>query len=102
MPEKSKELANLARIGKLAVESGTRGEIAQLRDGNSSLVELLVDSHPAREVVRNRFRLARLNRQRYWGMTRSNPGENNTRSRRYFLLRRKRPMQLLASCARRE
>ena len=30
MPEKSKELANLARIGKLAVEPGTPGEIKGL------------------------------------------------------------------------
>ena len=30
MPEKSKELANLARIGKLAPEPGTPGEIKGL------------------------------------------------------------------------
>ena len=30
LPEKSKELANLARTSKLAVESGTRGEITGL------------------------------------------------------------------------
>ena len=35
-------------------------EIAQLREGDASLAELLVDAHPAREVVRNLFRLARL------------------------------------------
>lgn len=55
MPEKSNELANLARIGKLAVESGTRGEIAGLLVSGS---ERLSDARNEGLALSSRFDLA--------------------------------------------
>lgn len=48
MPEKSNELANLARIGKLSVEPGTRGEIAGLLASGS---ERLADGRKRRQAA---------------------------------------------------
>lgn len=55
MPEKSKELANLARIGKLAVEPGTRGEITGLLASGS---ERLADAQNKSLALSSRFDLA--------------------------------------------
>lgn len=55
MPEKSKELANLARIGKLAVESGTPGEIKGLLTSGS---ERLADARNEGLALSSRFDLA--------------------------------------------
>ena len=55
MPEKSKELANLARIGKLAIESGAPGEIkGLLTSGN----ERLADARNEGLALSSRFDLA--------------------------------------------
>ena len=55
MPEKSKELANLARIGKLAIESGAPGEIkGLLTSGN----ERLTDARNEGLALSSRFDLA--------------------------------------------
>ncbi|MHB8623615.1 MAG: hypothetical protein ACYC9J_12585 [Sulfuricaulis sp.] len=55
MAEKSKELANLARIGKLAVESGTRGEIKGLL---TTGIERLADARNESLALSSRFDLA--------------------------------------------
>ncbi len=55
MAEKSKELANLARIGKLAVEPGTRGEINGLLSSGS---ERLADARNEGLALSSRFDLA--------------------------------------------
>ena len=55
MPEKSKELENLARIGKLSVEPGTRGEIAGLLASGS---ERLADAGNEGLALSSRFDLA--------------------------------------------
>ena len=55
MPEKSKELANLARIGKLAVESGAAGEINGLLISGS---ERLADARNEGLALSSRFDLA--------------------------------------------
>ena len=55
MAEKSAELANLARIGKLAVEPGTRGEIAGLL---ASASERLADARNESLALSSRFDLA--------------------------------------------
>jgi len=55
LPEKSKELANLARIGKLAIESGAPGEIkGLLTSGN----ERLADARNEGLALSSRFDLA--------------------------------------------
>ncbi len=55
MAEKSKELANLARIGKLAVEAGTAGEISGLLISGS---ERLADARNEGLALSSRFDLA--------------------------------------------
>ena len=55
MAEKSKELANLTRIGKLAVELGTRGEIKGLL---TSGMERLADARNESLALSSRFDLA--------------------------------------------
>ncbi len=55
MTERSKELANLARIGKLAVEPGTRGEIKGLL---TSGTERLADARKEGLALSSRFDLA--------------------------------------------
>lgn len=55
MVEKSKELANLARIGKLAVEPGTPGEIKGLLTSGS---ERLADARNEGLALSSRFDLA--------------------------------------------
>ncbi len=55
MPEKSKELANLARVGKLAIESGTHGEIKGLLTSGS---ERLADARNEGLALSSRFDLA--------------------------------------------
>lgn len=55
MPEKSSELENLARIGKLAAEPGTRGEIHGLL---SSGGERLADARNDGLALSSRFDLA--------------------------------------------
>jgi hypothetical protein len=55
LAEKSNELANLARIGKLAVESGTRGEIKGLL---TSGTERLADARKESLALSSRFDLA--------------------------------------------
>ncbi len=55
MADKPNELANLARIGKLAVEPGTAGEINGLLTFGS---EQLVDSHNEGLALSSRFYLA--------------------------------------------
>ena len=55
MPEKSSELANLARIGKLAAEPGTPGEIKGLLTSGS---ERLTDSRNDSLALSSRFDLA--------------------------------------------
>lgn len=55
MPEKSKELANLARVGKLAIESGTSGEIKGLLTSGS---ERLADARNEGLALSSRFDLA--------------------------------------------
>ncbi|MHB1567339.1 MAG: hypothetical protein ACYCXG_11625 [Acidiferrobacter sp.] len=55
MAEKSKELANLARIGKLAVEPGTHGEIKDLL---TSGTERLADARNESLALSSRFDLA--------------------------------------------
>lgn len=55
MPEKSKELTNLARKGQLAVEPGTRGEINGLLSSGS---ERLTDARNEGLALSSRFDLA--------------------------------------------
>lgn len=55
MPEKSKDLANLARIGKLAAEPGTPGEIKGLLTSGS---ERLADARNESLALSSRFDLA--------------------------------------------
>jgi len=55
LPEKSKELANLARVGKLAIESGTHGEIKGLLTSGS---ERLADARNEGLALSSRFDLA--------------------------------------------
>mgnify|MGYP001559005585 CR=1 FL=1 len=55
MPEKSRELANLARIGKLAIELGTPGEIKGLLTSGS---ERLTDARNEVLALSSRFDLA--------------------------------------------
>lgn len=55
MPEKSKELANLARIAKLAIEPGTPGEIKGLLTSGS---ERLADARNEGLALSSRFDLA--------------------------------------------
>ena len=55
MPEKSKELTNLARVGKLAIESGTHGEIKGLLTSGS---ERLADARNEGLALSSRFDLA--------------------------------------------
>jgi len=55
LAEKSKELANLARIGKLAVEAGTAGEISGLLISGS---ERLADARNEGLALSSRFDLA--------------------------------------------
>lgn len=55
MPEKPKELANLARIGKLAIETGTPGEISGLLTSGS---ERLADAQREDLALSSRFDLA--------------------------------------------
>ena len=55
MAENSKELANLARIGKLAVEPSTRGEIKGLL---TSGTERLADARNESLALSSRFDLA--------------------------------------------
>ncbi|MHB8255381.1 MAG: hypothetical protein ACYDEV_17265 [Acidiferrobacter sp.] len=55
MAEKSKELGNLARIGKLAIEPGTRGEIKGLL---TSGTERLADARNESLALSSRFDLA--------------------------------------------
>lgn len=55
MAEKSKELANLTRIGKLAVKLGTRGEIKGLL---TSGTERLADARNESLALSSRFDLA--------------------------------------------
>lgn len=55
MPEKSKELANLTRIGKLAIEPGTPGEITGLL---TSGAERLADARNEGLALSSRFDLA--------------------------------------------
>ncbi len=55
MAEKSKELENLARIGKLAVESVIRGEISDLLTSGS---ERLTDARNETLALSSRFDLA--------------------------------------------
>lgn len=55
MPESSKELGNLARIGKLAPEPGTAGEVAGLLASGS---ERLADARNAALALSSRFDLA--------------------------------------------
>lgn len=55
MPEKSVELANLARIGKLAAEPGTPGEIKGLLTSGS---ERLADARNEGLALSSRFDLA--------------------------------------------
>ena len=55
MVEKSKELANLARIGKLAIEPGTPGEIKGLLTSGS---ERLADARNEGLALSSRFDLA--------------------------------------------
>ena len=54
MPEKSRELANLARVGKLATEPGTPGEIKGLLTSGS---ERLVDARNESLALSSRFDL---------------------------------------------
>ena len=55
MTEKAKELANLARIGKLAIEPGTRGEINGLLTSGG---ERLADARNEGLALSSRFDLA--------------------------------------------
>ena len=55
MAEQSKELANLARIGKLTVEAGTAGEISGLLTSGS---ERLADARNEGLALSSRFDLA--------------------------------------------
>jgi hypothetical protein len=55
LPEKSKELANLARIGKLSAEPGTAGEIRGLLTSGS---ERLADARNEGLALSSRFDLA--------------------------------------------
>ena len=55
MPEKSRELANLARIGKLKAEPGTPGEIGGLLTSGS---EQLADARNEGLALSSRFYLA--------------------------------------------
>jgi hypothetical protein len=55
LPERSKELANLARIGKLAAEPGTPGEIRGLLTSGS---EQLADARNKGLALSSRFDLA--------------------------------------------
>ncbi len=55
MAERSKELANLARIGKLSVEPGTAGEIGGLLSSGS---ERLADARNEGLALTSRFDLA--------------------------------------------
>jgi hypothetical protein len=55
LPEKSKELANLARVGKLAAEPGTPGEINGLLASGS---ERLADARNEGLALSSRFDLA--------------------------------------------
>lgn len=55
MPEKFKELANLAHIGKLATEPGTPGEIKGLLTSGS---ERLADARNESLALSSRFDLA--------------------------------------------
>lgn len=55
MPDQPKELANLARIGKLAIEPGTAGELKGLLMSGS---ERLVDARNPSLALSSRFDLA--------------------------------------------
>ena len=55
MPDQPKELANLARIGKLAIEPGTAGELKGLLISGS---ERLVDARNPSLALSSRFDLA--------------------------------------------
>jgi hypothetical protein len=55
LPEESKELANLARVGKLAAEQGTPGEIKGLLTSGS---ERLADARKEGLALSSRFDLA--------------------------------------------
>ncbi|MBZ5522498.1 MAG: hypothetical protein LAP21_09690 [Acidobacteriia bacterium] len=50
----------LGRAPAVLIDSLSADEIEQLSEGDPSLAFLLADKHPAREVTRNLFRLARL------------------------------------------
>jgi len=50
----------LGRAPAVMIDGLDAGEIDQLSEGDPSLAFLLADNHPAREVTRNLFRLARL------------------------------------------
>src|SRR5262249_30682806 len=50
----------LGRTPAVLIDGLNADEIDQLSEADSSLAFLLADKHPAREVIRNLFRLARL------------------------------------------
>lgn len=55
----------IGRLGRVVVPIGELGEdeVSELRDAAPELAPLLADAHPARDVVRNLFRLDRLARR---------------------------------------
>lgn len=56
----SDALARLGQIGPITIGELSNAEIEQLTTTDPSLAPLLTDGHPARQVARNLFRLARL------------------------------------------
>jgi hypothetical protein len=56
----SDTLDRLGRAEPIVIDGLSEAEIEQLEIGDPALAPLLIDSHPARQVTRNLFRLARL------------------------------------------
>ena len=56
-------LDRLGRTAPVEIDGLSKAEIEQLKVGDPALAPLLADSHPAHQVTRNLFRLARLANQ---------------------------------------
>jgi hypothetical protein len=56
----SDAMARLAKTSQITIGELSKAEIEQLKATDPSLAPLLTDGHPARQVARNLFRLARL------------------------------------------
>ena len=54
------ELAILGKAAPVFIPDLDDSEVAELREGAARLSQLLSDSHPAKPIVRNLFRLSRL------------------------------------------